>query len=90
MNKTVIFSGDMKYLVFSPYWNIPTSIIKKEIQPGMAKNSNYLEAHNMEWNGGNVRQKPGPRNSLGLVKFMFPNSHDIYLHDTPSKSLFGR
>ena len=56
----------------------------------MAKNSNYLEAHNMEWNGGNVRQKPGPRNSLGLVKFMFPNSHDIYLHDTPSKSLFGR
>lgn len=43
----------------------------------------------MEWNGGNVRQKPGPDNSLGLVKFLFPNTHSIYLHDTPAKSLFN-
>jgi murein L,D-transpeptidase YcbB/YkuD len=42
----------------------------------------------MEWNGGNVRQKPGTSNSLGLVKFIFPNSNNIYLHDTPSKNLF--
>jgi murein L,D-transpeptidase YcbB/YkuD len=42
----------------------------------------------MEWNNGRVRQKPGPRNSLGLVKFLFPNSYSIYFHDTPSKSLF--
>jgi len=48
-----------------------------------------LKQHNMEWNGGRVRQKPGPRNSLGLVKFLFPNSNSIYLHDTPSKSLFN-
>ncbi|HEY5370526.1 MAG TPA: L,D-transpeptidase family protein [Hanamia sp.] len=89
MNKTVIFSGKMRYVVFSPYWNIPTSIINKEIKPGMKKNPNYLQNHNMEWNGGNVRQKPGPRNSLGLVKFLFPNSNAIYLHDTPSKSLFN-
>lgn len=88
MNKTVIFSGKMRHVVFSPYWNIPTSIINKEIKPGMKKNPNYLRQHNMEWNGGNVRQKPGPRNSLGLVKFLFPNSNAIYLHDTPSKSLF--
>lgn len=40
----------------------------------------------MEW--GKVRQKPGPKNSLGLVKFMFPNPNDIYMHDTPAKSLF--
>ena len=37
----------------------------------------------------NVRQKPGPNNSLGKVKFLFPNSYNIYLHDTPAKSLFG-
>jgi murein L,D-transpeptidase YcbB/YkuD len=37
-----------------------------------------------------VRQKPGAGNALGAVKFLFPNSHDIYLHDTPSKSLFQR
>ncbi|HEU4790084.1 MAG TPA: L,D-transpeptidase family protein, partial [Flavobacterium sp.] len=89
MNKTVIFSADMRYIVFSPYWNVPTSIIKKEIKPGMAKNKNYLAQHNMEWNNGNVRQKPGPKNSLGLVKFLFPNSNSIYLHDTPSKGLFN-
>jgi murein L,D-transpeptidase YcbB/YkuD len=89
MNQTVIFSGMMQYVVFSPYWNVPKSIIDKEITPAMKKNKNYLAQHNMEWNGGNIRQKPGPKNSLGLVKFLFPNSNSIYLHDTPSKSLFN-
>lgn len=90
LNQTVVFSGQMSYIVFSPYWNIPKSIIEKEVKPGMAKNKNYLEQHNMEWNNGNVRQKPGNANSLGLVKFMFPNSNNIYLHDTPAKSLFNK
>ena len=90
MNKTVIFSGMMSYIVFSPYWNVPQSIINKEVKPGMAKNKNYLEAHHMEWNNGQVRQKPGKNNSLGQVKFIFPNSNDIYLHDTPAKSLFNK
>jgi murein L,D-transpeptidase YcbB/YkuD len=36
-----------------------------------------------------VRQKPGPDNSLGKVKFLFPNSFYIYLHDTPAKNLFA-
>ena len=92
LNKTVIFSGQMSYLQFSPYWNIPTSIVKKEIEPGIAKNSNYLAQHNMEyWNDGkNIRQKPGGQNSLGKVKFMFPNQNNIYLHDTPAKSLFNK
>lgn len=43
----------------------------------------------MEWHNGNIRQKPGPKNSLGLIKFLFPNNNNIYLHDTPSKSLFN-
>lgn len=89
MNKTVVFSGNLSYIVFSPYWNIPTSIIKDEIKPGMEKDPDYLEKHNMEWNNGQVRQKPGSSNSLGLVKFIFPNSNNIYLHDTPSKGLFA-
>ena len=90
VHKTVVFSGMMKYIVFSPYWNVPKSIVKKEIEPGLAKNSNYLEEHDMERNGGQIRQKPGPKNSLGLVKFLFPNSNNIYLHDSPAKALFNR
>lgn len=89
-NKTVVFSGQMSYIVFSPYWNVPPSILEKEIKPGIEANPNYLEEHNMEWNGESVRQRPGKNNSLGLVKFMFPNSNNIYLHDTPAKSLFGK
>lgn len=88
MTETVIFSGNMDRIVFSPYWNVPNSIIQNELKLQMANNKNYLEENNMEWNGGRVRQKPGPKNSLGLVKFMFPNPNDIYLHDTPAKSLF--
>jgi len=94
VHQTTIFYGEVKYVVFSPYWNIPPGILRNEIIPGMKKNSNYIAAHNMEITGYNnglpiVRQKPGPENSLGLVKFLFPNSYNIYLHDTPSKSLFG-
>jgi murein L,D-transpeptidase YcbB/YkuD len=89
MNKTVIFSADLKYIVFSPYWNVPKSIIEKEIKPGIAKNPNYLAEHDMEWEKGTLRQRPGPKNSLGLVKFLFPNNNSIYLHDTPSKNLFN-
>ncbi len=37
-----------------------------------------------------IRQKPSAKNALGIIKFMLPNRHAIYLHDTPSKSLFGR
>ncbi|SEJ27176.1 Murein L,D-transpeptidase YcbB/YkuD [Dyadobacter koreensis] len=88
-HSTVIFSGTLNQIVFSPYWNVPPSILKNEILPGIKKNKNYLARHNMEWNGNAVRQKPGPKNSLGLVKFLFPNSYNIYLHDTPSKNLFG-
>lgn len=87
-NETVIFSGMMSYIVFSPYWNIPESIRDKEILPAIKKDPNYLSKNNMEWEGENIRQKPGPDNSLGLVKFLFPNNNNIYLHDSPAKALF--
>lgn len=92
-NGTVIFSGNLKYIVFSPYWNVPTSIVRKEIVPAMDRNRNYLEKNHMEITGRSnglplVRQKPGPYNSLGLVKFLFPNNYNIYLHDTPNRDLF--
>jgi murein L,D-transpeptidase YcbB/YkuD len=89
VHNTVIFSGKIKYVVFSPYWNVPTSILQNEILPGIRRNQNYLANHHMEWSNGQVRQRSGPDNALGFVKFLFPNSYNIYLHDTPSKSLFS-
>jgi murein L,D-transpeptidase YcbB/YkuD len=90
VHQTVVFNGEIKYIVFSPYWNVPPSIMKKEILPALKKNPDYLKKHNMEWNGNSIRQKPGSSNSLGLVKFLFPNSYNIYLHDTPAKDLFNQ
>ncbi len=94
-NNTVIFNGNLKYIVFSPYWNVPVSIVKKEIMPAMQRDKNYIAKHNMEITGYSghipiVRQKPGANNSLGLVKFLFPNSYSIYLHDTPNRNLFSQ
>jgi murein L,D-transpeptidase YcbB/YkuD len=93
-NKTVIFNDEMKQIIFSPYWNVPPSIVQKEILPALRKNRNYLSHNNYEQTGTEdglpvIRQKPGRMNSLGLVKFVFPNSHAIYFHDTPAKSLFS-
>ncbi|MBZ5858221.1 L,D-transpeptidase family protein [Flavihumibacter profundi] len=88
-NNTVIFTGKLKYVVFSPYWNVPPSILKKEILPAMKRNPDYLEKNDMEWYGDQLRQRPGPQNPLGYIKFLFPNSYNIYLHDTPSKNLFN-
>jgi len=88
MMETVIFSSSVSRIVFSPYWNVPRSIVENEIKPAMTKDPDYLQRKNMEWNNGNVRQKPGEQNALGLVKFVFPNTYDIYLHDTPYKTNF--
>lgn len=94
-HNTTIFSGDLNQVVFSPHWNVPESIVEKEIMPALARNPGYLENQNMEVVSREgalptIRQKPGPQNALGKVKFLFPNSFDIYFHDTPSKSLFER
>jgi murein L,D-transpeptidase YcbB/YkuD len=62
--------------------------MQKETLPAIRKDKNYLARNHMEWNGNAVRQIPGPWNALGKVKFLFPNSHNIYLHDTPGKSAF--
>ena len=94
-HNTMMFNGDLNQVVFSPYWNVPPSIVAKEILPAMDKNPNYLAKENMEVTGNEdglpvIRQRPGPGNALGKVKFLFPNSFNIYLHDTPAKSLFNK
>ncbi|HUF50887.1 MAG TPA: L,D-transpeptidase family protein [Longimicrobiales bacterium] len=90
-NETPVFADTMEHVVVNPYWNVPTSILKEEILPAIARDPGYLARNNMEWVGdGGVRQRPGRDNALGKVKFLFPNSNNIYLHDTPADHLFAR
>ncbi len=91
--RTPVFQDQMTHIVFSPYWNVPRDIVVNEILPAGRSNKNYLRNNGYEIvgrNGGvpDIRQKPGANNSLGRVKFMFPNSYNVYFHDTPAKSLF--
>ncbi|HUP13165.1 MAG TPA: L,D-transpeptidase family protein, partial [Niastella sp.] len=96
-HSTTQFTGTMNQIVFAPYWNIPPNIVTKEIMPEIEKDAHYLEKNDMEDQGdkdgdgiNDIRQLPGEKNALGKVKFLFPNSFDIYLHDTPAKSLFSK
>jgi murein L,D-transpeptidase YcbB/YkuD len=89
---TPVFSDSMETVVFRPYWNVTPDIQAKEIEPKLASDPGYLAENDMEyWNDGGVRrirQRPGDKNSLGFVKFLFPNDFNIYLHDTPAPELF--
>lgn len=94
-HSTVMFSGNLNQVVFSPYWNVPESIVQKEILPSVARNEDYLAENNMEITGELdgvpvIRQLPGNKNQLGKIKFLFPNRFNIYFHDTPYKELFNR
>ncbi|MEA1832777.1 L,D-transpeptidase family protein [Methylobacterium durans] len=90
---TPIFSGMMEYAVVNPSWNVPPSILKNEFLPGLARDSNYAARRGYQvvrrGNTISVRQPPGERNALGFIKFLFPNNHAVYLHDTPNRSLFS-
>ena len=105
--QTPLFIGQMSYLEFNPYWNVPRSIALGEIIPKMARNPAYLAQNNMEMVSASgkvagasaaalrsgalrVRQRPGPQNVLGAVKFAMPNPMNIYLHSTSAKELFGK
>jgi L,D-transpeptidase YcbB len=88
-HETPMFTASMTYVVINPYWNVPPSITKAEILPKLKTNPQYLAQHHMEMEGNMVRQLPGPWNSLGRFKFMFPNPHNVYLHDTPARTLFS-
>ena len=111
-HQTPVFTDQMKYVVFRPYWNVPPSIQRSEIVPAIQKDRMYIANKGFEVTNSKgdvipstpvsddvlqklrngslmVRQKPGDKNALGLAKFIFPNSHNVYLHGTPAQSLFA-
>lgn len=110
-HRTPVFTNEMKYIVFNPYWNVPRSIAVNEYLPELQENASALESrhinvlsgggeispHSVSWASYSrnnfpfrLRQDPGPWNALGRIKFMFPNEFSVYIHDTPSRSLFDR
>ncbi len=93
-HQTPVFSETMKFIVVNPYWNVPLSIVEKEMMPKLAADPNYFENHGYEVieKGGEtyVRQPPGDSNALGRIKFLFPNRFSVYLHDTNARGYFGR
>jgi L,D-transpeptidase YcbB len=109
--QTPVFTDDIRFIVFRPYWNVPPGILRRNVIPGIMKSSGYIARERFEVTDSSgklvsattddlvaglrsgkysIRQKPGPANALGLIKFMFPNSHSVYLHSTPSTELFAR
>jgi len=88
-HKTPMFSGRMTCIVINPYWNVPVSIMRSELLPKAKADTGYLARNHFEYDGTSMRQQPGPWNSLGRFKFMFPNPHNVYLHDTPAQALFN-
>jgi hypothetical protein len=86
---TTVFSDRMRYVLINPSWEVPDSIIKKEIAPRLDHFTRL--GYEVKTVGGRllVRQPPGDDNALGRLAFMFPNDHAIYLHDTPARQLFA-
>lgn len=77
-------------LEFHPYWVVPPRIARLEVLPKIHSDPGYMQRHDMHYVDGQIRQDPGPANPLGLVKFIFPNPYDVYLHDTNRRELFER
>lgn len=73
-------------LVANPYWRVPDRIFDDELSK---KSAAYLAANKFAWRNGRMVQLPGPKNSLGQVKFDMDDPQQIYLHDTPFKSWFA-
>lgn len=86
--RTPVFNRKMQYIVKNPRWNVPPSIYKKEYAH---KSESQLRKLGLRYNSeGKLYQPSGRRNALGVVKFLFPNKFNVYMHDTPAKSLFNR
>ena len=106
-DRTPVLEDKIEYLVFRPYWDVPSGIVKDEIVPNIKQDPDYAaEMHfqvldadgkvvadekasgamlqQMRAGKLRVRQKPGPENAMGLVKFIFPNRFSVYLHDIPT------
>ena len=94
IHPTPVLTAEMNAVLFNPPWNIPISIMKKEILRHARTDPDYMEKNHYVYVSqhgySTIRQLPGPGNALGRIKFELPNIYDVYLHDTPTHSLFNK
>jgi murein L,D-transpeptidase YcbB/YkuD len=88
--RTPIIRTEATAVTVNPVWYIPASIVWNEIVPRMRRDPSYLQRSGFIRSGGQLYQPPGPRNALGRIKIEMPNNFGVYLHDTPSRTLFQR
>jgi L,D-transpeptidase YcbB len=93
VHPTPVLRARLTSVLLNPPWIVPDSIIRNEIRPMLKKDPKYLDRFGFAYwdvpGGKELVQVPGPRNSLGQVKFEMPNPDDIYMHDTPEQRLFA-
>ena len=94
-NRTRLFSKKLKTVVLNPVWRVPPRIKQQELDKQLLDEPDFYAKNNYKVKiladgTEQVTQLPGPKNALGLVKFLFPNQYSIYMHDTPRKRLFKR
>ena len=88
-HETPFFAALITDVTVNPWWNVPDSIADNELWPKQRRDRGYFaREHMVVTNDGRIRQRPGEWNSLGRIKFEMPNRFNVYLHDTPAKSLF--
>lgn len=93
--KTPLFEAMVTGVTANPWWNVPCSIVDESIgkllrtDPGEAARRGFVASRDAQGRLV-VRQRPGPANALGRIKFEMPNPHGVYLHDTPSRTLFAK
>ncbi|HEX6159346.1 MAG TPA: L,D-transpeptidase family protein, partial [Thermoanaerobaculia bacterium] len=88
--RTPFFAARITEVIVNPWWNVPDSIATKELWPKQHRDPSYFAREHMVVTDGRIRQRPGPWNALGRLKFNMPNRYNVYLHDTPARQLFER
>lgn len=87
---TPVFAATVTGVIFNPWWEIPSSIAAEGVASMVRNRPAEAARRGYVLEDGRYRQRPGPANALGRMKLVMPNSYNVYLHDTPSQSLFGQ